>query len=504
MQAFGIIRLSCSALPADFARATTAVLEAATGCLHRATIVNFRGYGGLKFSMKYPLLIVFLAVLFLGLFLPTASQAQKAKPTPTPTLVPINYKLVGVYIQWSGYERKFLMKDLQTNGTAAKLTHLYYAFANVGPDLKCYEGSREGWGDAFADYGRRYKANESVSGGIDTWGQRLKGAFNQIKQLKRKNRNLKAIISIGGPLWSGRFSDAAMPDKRQAFVKSCIDMFIRGNMPLNSEIFSGGLNSGWGVFDGIDINWQYPAAPGYQGNEKNGLPPNVFRPEDTENYTALLAEFRTQLDARGKLDKRQYSLTITTPTNERYYSRIQLNKVYQYVDFINVTTFDLYGPWSKFGPTTFSAPLFPVKNQLGVSPDSVDGIITDYLNAGVPPEKLVLGVSFTGNGWTNVPDKNNGLFQSSTAMEPAPGTFAAGFEDYKVLKTLNLPQFRDPETQSLWLFDGKTFWSYDDPTVIAAKMDYVKQKKLGGAMGWSLDGDDGTLISTMRESLQTP
>jgi chitinase len=75
---------------------------------------------------------------------------------------------------------------------------------------------------------------------------------------------------------------------------------------------------GAGVFDGIDIDWEYPASPGNDGN--------VYRPEDTANYTALLKEFRSQLDAYGKQAGRHYLLTAAMPASQQLASKSRSNR----------------------------------------------------------------------------------------------------------------------------------------------------------------------------------
>jgi chitinase len=322
--------------------------------------------------------------------------------------------------------------------------------------------------------------------------------------------HLKVLLSIGGWTWSGRFSDAALPRNREAFVKSCIDLFIRGNLPIWAFVSGGTPSAGAangraaGVFDGIDIDWEFPAVPAFPGDSSRNIPPHVYRPEDTQNFTALLAEFRRQLDLVGKENGKHYLLTIAAPPDEARYSKFELGKIHPYLDFINIMAYDINGAWNATGPTNFHAPLY-------VSPDdpsapeqrvSIDTAVSGYLKLGVPAAKIVVGVPFYGRGWTGVPNKNNGLYQSADSMKAAPATFEAGIEDYKKLKALNFPSFRDPKTQAFWIYDGTTFWNYDDPQAIAAKMDYIKAKGLGGAMFWSLDGDDGTLIAAIAERLK--
>jgi chitinase len=319
---------------------------------------------------------------------------------------------------------------------------------------------------------------------------------------------LKVLISIGGWSWSGRFSDAAKPENRVEFVKSCIDLFIKGNLPMWAKIdkdtpdIGRDNNRAEGVFDGIDIDWEYPASPAFEGDPKRELPPNVYRPEDTQNFTALLAEFRTQLDEIGKEKGKHYLLTIAVPAGESLYSKIELGKVADIVDFMNLMAYDMHGTGGDAaGPTNFQAPLYTSPDDPSDEPISVDSAVQGYLKAGVPPQKIVLGVPFYGHGWTNVPEKDNGLYQSDSKMVQAPGKWEAGIEDYKILKKLGFPEFRDPKTQSMWIYDGKTWWSYDDPQVITAKMDYIKKQKLGGTMFWSLDGDDGTLVQAIHDGL---
>jgi len=443
---------------------------------------------------------------------PVTAIGQAATPVATANLTndTSGYQVVGYFPQWGIYSRHYLIKDVETSGAAARLTQLDYAFANVSTDSTCYEEDRSGWGDASADFGKRFTAENSVSGVADDPLQTLKGNFNQIKQLKVLHPKLKAVISIGGYTWSGRFSDAALPQNRERFVASCISLFIKGNIPLYSYVSGGtpvaGADNGFaaGVFDGIDIDWEYPAAPGFLGDPARQLPPNVYRSADTQNYTALLAEFRKQLDVLGAQTGKHYTLTIAAPADPALYANIELAKIAPYLDAIDVMAYDIHGAWDATGPTNFDAPLIesPTDPAVAGYHISIQTLIAGYLKAGVPASKLVLGVPFYGRGWTGVPDVNHGLYQSAATMKPAPATFEDGIEDYKVLKALNFPLYRDPATGASWIFDGKTFWNYDDPTIIAAKMAYIKAQGLGGVMAWSLDSDDGTLIAAVADGLK--
>ena len=80
-----------------------------------------------------------------------------------------------------------------------------------------------------------------------------------------------------------------------------------------------------------------------------------------------------------------------------------------------------------------------------------------------------------------------------------------GVDDYKVAK--QRLSAASPATGQLrgaaWLFDGTTFWTFDDPAVMSAKAEYVRQSKLGGIMFWELSGDtpDGELIHAIADGL---
>jgi chitinase len=439
---------------------------------------------------------------------PVSAQANSQAAAESPEA---EYKRVGYFVQWGRYSRNYHVKNIVTTDSADKLTHINYAFANISPgEPRCYEETRLGWGDAFADYEASYSDADSVDGKSDEFGQGLKGHFNQLKKLKGLYPKIKVLMAIGGYTWSGRFSDAALSQNRAAFVKSCIDLFIRGNLPVWAYVSggtpSGGANNGKaaGVFDGIDLDWEFPAAPGFEGDPARDIPPNIYRHQDTENFTALLAEFRKQLDEVGKEHGKHYLLTIASPAGKSFYEKMELDKVAGIVDWINLMAYDFHGTWDAKGPTNFHAALYTSPDDPAASPNniSIDSVVTDYLKRGVPAKKLVLGIPFYGRGWTGVPNVNNGLYQSANTMVAAPARFEAGIEDYKVLAKLGYPEFRDPVTKAFWIFNGTTWWNYDDPEVIKLKMAYIKEKQLGGVMFWSIDGDDGTLIKAIDEGLK--
>jgi chitinase len=397
------------------------------------------------------------------------------------------FKKVGYFAQWSVYGRAFFPKTVQTTGQAARLTHINYAFENIGADGRCFERTAAGSGDAFADYQKSFDAATSVDGVADTFSQPLRGNFNQFKKLKAGNPNLRVLMSLGGWTYSKLFSDVALTAaSRQAFVSSCIDLFIKGNLPTGIDGDpAGGAGSAAGIFDGIDIDWEWPGSDGNVGN--------VIRAADKQNFTLLLQEFRRQLDAYGATTGKHYLLSAFLPADPaKIAAGVEVGPVFAALDWGTIQGYDFHGAWE---PTTnHQAQLFAPAADPSPQKFSGDLAIRTYRGQGAPAAKLLLGIPFYGRGWTNVPSTNGGLYQSGTA---APGTFEAGIEDYKRLKALAGTRTYDNASGALSLYTGSTFWSYDDERAIARKTAYVKAQGLGGTMVWELDGDDGTLTSAV-------
>ncbi|MCY0947311.1 glycoside hydrolase family 18 protein [Streptomyces antarcticus] len=403
-----------------------------------------------------------------------------------------SYKKVGYFTQWGIYGRDFQVQDLDANGSAGKLTHINYAFGNVSADGKCFTGNVPGEADAWADYSRPLDAANSVDGVADTWDQPLAGNFNQLRELKAKHPGLKALISLGGWSWSTHFSDAALtPASRKALVTSCIDLYIKGNLPQDGT--RGGAGAAAGVFDGIDLDWEWPGSAGDADTK--------FRPEDKANFTALVKEFRTQLDALATSQKRKskYELTAYVPTaTAKIDAGFDVRRIMRDFDFVNLQGYDFHVSGEA---TTAQQSALRARNDF-----SVDGTVEAWKRRGAPAHKLVVGMPFYGQGWTGVSGGGDGMGQPATG--PAPATWAAGYEDYKELKKLadsgSYQVHRDRRGGHAWLFDGTTLWTYDDPQVLRAKTAYVREEGLGGAMFWSLDADtaDGELITAVDRGLR--
>ena len=235
--------------------------------------------------------------------------------TPPPTTTPPNpggKKVVGYFAEWGVYGRNYHVKNIHTSGSAAKLTHILYAFGNT-------TGGRCTIGDSYADYDKAYTAADSVDGVADTWDQPLRGSFNQLRKLKQMYPHLKVIWSFGGWTWSGGFTQAAQ--NPAAFADSCYNLV---------------KDPRWAdVFDGIDIDWEYPNACGLSCDSQ--------RPERVQERDRRAADqVRLQRPGhRGDHRRRQ---------QRRQDRRHRLRRRGGNLNWLMPMTYDYFGAFAAAGP----------------------------------------------------------------------------------------------------------------------------------------------------------
>src|SRR3984885_8697285 len=412
---------------------------------------------------------------------------------------PTQGKILGGYFEeWSIYYAGYNIANLQQNGVAGKLTHLLYAFGNVttSPAPACAIA------DTWADYLSPYLP--SVNG--QPYPGPLYGNFAAIQQLKGLHPNLKVLMSLGGASavnTAAFVSAASTAAGRQALAASCIDMFVSGNI-------AAGITAP-GLFDGFNIDWEFPTAT------------------DTLNFTALLREFRSQLEALTASTGKHYTMSFDGPAGAQNYVNIDLKKAAAQVDFITIDGYNYAGSWES--QTNHASPLFDSKQDPLYGQDlDIDATVDAYLAAGVPPHKYTMGLPLYGAGWTGVPNRNHGLYRNSTGPSPvlwANGTglcpdlsgntagcdtlLTPGLATYSTLSNLTAngyTSYYDPKRVAVSLYDptGGTFYTFDDPSVALLKMLYIELKVpggLGGAYVWALKDDDakGTMVKTMAAGL---
>jgi chitinase len=299
--------------------------------------------------------------------------------------------------------------------------------------------------------------------------------FAVLKKLRYSNPNLTILISVGGWLWSTNFSDMALtPESRRVFEDSVMQFLAQYDL------------------DGLDIDWEYPGMPGA------GHP---FRPEDKPNFTSLLKELRERFDAVTRKSGRRLYLTVAMGSSDEVIANTEMNKVQKYVDTVNLMAYDYYEPGSE-SITGNHSPLLvnPADPKKVSSAESVRA----FEQAGVPSQKILLGVPFYGHEWGGVPDQNHGLFQTGKQIP-------AAYAPYNVIETTMIgngfTRFWDDKAQVPYLYNPEKhiFVSYDDPESLRNKCKYVRDNKLGGVMFWEYFGDSkGALLQTIDSELNSP
>jgi GH18 family chitinase len=326
---------------------------------------------------------------------------------------------------------------------AEKLTHVNFAFANV------------------------------VGGRVVEGAPRDTENLKVLTGLRRDHPHLQILISVGGWTWSKGFSDAALtPKSRRVFVASAIDFMRRHDL------------------DGFDVDWEYPGLPG------DG---NPHRPEDKENFTALMADLRAALDREGARRSQPLLLTFAAGASRDFLEHTEMAKVERSVDFVNLMTYD-FRVAAPGEPAGHHANLYP--NPADPRQSSADGAVKDFLAAGVPPSKLVLGVPFYGRAWEGVGSRE-GLYRDGKPPSLRIDTSHASLAALVGREGWTREWDAAAQAPFLWNEDGKAFVTYEDEESLRLKCRYVQEKGLGGVMFWEYHADrTGALLDTLDASLR--
>lgn len=324
---------------------------------------------------------------------------------------------------------------------ANRITHINYAFANIKD-------------------GKVVLGNENDAETLE-----------KLNDLKKVNPKLKILISVGGWSWSKNFSDAVLTeDSREIFANSAIAFMQKHQL------------------DGIDLDWEYPGQVGAG---------NTFRPEDKQHFTEVLKLLRKKLDSVSG-SREHYLLTIATGANQDYLDHTNLAEAQQYLDFLNIMTYDFYTGGSS--DTGHHANLYQSDQDTTENPRSADKAVQQHLKAGVPAEKITLGVPFYGRWWKSVNPINKGRYQTSTGER---GSF-----NYKAIAdSLKMDKWKSywdaaAQVPYIWREQDSLFLTYENERSLRLKSDYVKENNLGGIMFWEFNGDNGSLLETIYEQLQ--
>lgn len=267
---------------------------------------------------------------------------------------------------------------------------------------------------------------------------------------KKVNPQLKVILSIGG--WGADgFSQAAMTEEgRRTFVQTSLEILKKWN------------------FDGIDIDWEYPCS------DQAGI---AYDPADKHNFTLLMKALREGLDQTQK----GLLLTVAVGGEQYYIDGTEMDQISQYVDYVNLMTYDLRGGFTK--TAGHHTNLFPQTGE--PNGPSSERTIALFHQAGVPYEKMVLGSAFYGRKWDGISDPGDHFGLGQEASTAGVGHANFDLQDEEAIKRNGYTRYWDDQAKAPYLFNGRDFISYEDPVSLKYKCDFIKNKGLAGLMYWA-------------------
>lgn len=375
------------------------------------------------------------------------NEAQESVPSIVSAIVipgssvQNNYKIIGYFPNWAMYRSQpFYPGDINFD----MLTHINYAFANIDTSGNIIIF------DPWADIQYR-----------DDWQTEkpFYGHFGKLVELKKQHPHIKTLISIGGWTLSSKFSEMAeSPVARKNFAKKCVDFCLTYG------------------FDGVDIDWEYP-----------NYAPHNGRPIDTVNFTLLLEECYNALKEQSP----ELLLTIAAPAGPANYANIELERIHQYLDWINLMCYDYHGPWPGDSLTNHHSGLYPT--GVGDNRLNTEEAVKYYISQGVPNDKLVVGTPFYGRSYSGVNGSSDGLFSEWTSHGSGTTEEEGMLFFYDIKRNLlnTYERFWDSSALVPYLYnpEKQEFVTYEDEESLRYKCQKVKEMGLSGVMFWEISLD---------------
>jgi chitinase len=410
---------------------------------------------------------------------PSQVAEEANKPTESPTLPPwtnapfVPYKggkrdktVIGYYASWQWYDRNKFADP--KNVDFSKYDRINYAFFQPDKQGRIY-GTDE-WADPQLLWGDYDYASPQITSGPDrnyfcSWDGPSPSQHNCATHKgdgildRAKAVGVQVMPSIGGWTLSDNFPTiAASEELRREFAKNCVRLI---------EEYG---------FDGIDIDWEYPAYEDHSGT-----------PADTVNYTYFLQAIRDALDKLGQAKGRYFPLTAALPCGPDKIEKIQVDKIKDILDELNLMSYDLHGAWDVLTGT--NAPMFDQGWTDQSKRWSVHGCTENYLERGVDLAKINLGLPFYGRSFR----KATGFKQVHEGPDDINYHLDEGSPQYfNIVKALGrMTTYRHEKTQTQYaVFDDTGgLVSYDDARAICDKVHYANQRGMHGFLVWEISGD---------------
>lgn len=347
-----------------------------------------------------------------------------------------------------------------------KLSHVLYAFLTLCGDHQT-AGPTASARVATACAGKPEFTATRIGGPSET------EELVAFETLKAEHPHLKVLASFGGWNLSAPFRQMAKSDAgRRRFVSTAIEI-IQDNP----------------AFDGIDIDWEYP------GGGDNSSPPLGPDEAATERYAfrAMMRELRIGLDRLSVKTGRPYSVSAAVSGADQQAASIDWTGTAPYMNMVFAMTYDFA---VGDGAAAHHANLYPVPGKTILSGAEM---IENLHTAGIPADKLVLGVAFYARGWKGAQYRNGAVVTRDASQ--SIGAFR--FRDLQANPPDGYKYAYDTDAEAAFLINRETggFISFDDPRSIAAKTDFVREKGLAGIFSWQVEQDNGALLDAMHEGL---
>ncbi len=391
----------------------------------------------LHLTMRRIFSICFVSVLLMGGILKAQNSCKE---------------IIGYYPSWQMYKRSGAVVPEVLD--YSRYTILNYSF--FAPDSNGYLKGTDPWADTLLLRGR-----------ID-WGKPQPAYFTNTSLIDFAHLwGTKVMVSIGGWTLSDNFPGIADdPVKTKTFVDECVRVIKEYQ------------------FDGIDIDWEYPCYKDHSGR------PDV----DKENFTKFMYAIRVGIDSLGKtlgrIDEEKFLLTAAFGANKGQMDCIEYTKVSEFMDYINMMTYDFNGTWSP--DANHNSPLYsPEKGYEG----SLDYAYKLLKEIGVPSYKINLGVAFYGRTLQGFKGKEPELYaEHDGKVDIQRYPLHEGMPlYYRIVDEMDGydRQEWDDVVQNPYAISTKdsAFVTYDNEKSIRLKAQYAFDNKCAGVIIWDATGD---------------